>query len=59
MARWTIDKREGLLAYHLFYPLAIELSLAYVELDAVMVLAFAETKRAVARLTGRRIRRDG
>ncbi|AXN39860.1 baseplate J protein [Peribacillus butanolivorans] len=39
----SIDKREGSLAHDLLYPSAIELSLAYVELDAVMMLAFAET----------------
>ncbi|CAM3640933.1 baseplate J/gp47 family protein [Mesobacillus zeae] len=39
----SIDKREGSVAYDLLYPSAIELSLAYVELDAVMMLAFAET----------------
>ncbi|MEY8188659.1 baseplate J/gp47 family protein [Peribacillus simplex] len=39
----SIDKREGSVAYDLLYPAAIELSLAYVELDAVMMLGFADT----------------
>jgi len=39
----SIDKREGSVAHDLLYPSAIETSLAYVELDAVLMLGFAET----------------
>lgn len=39
----SIDKREGSVAHDLLYPSAIESSLAYVELDAVMMLGFADT----------------
>ncbi|MBG9548508.1 baseplate J/gp47 family protein [Cytobacillus firmus] len=39
----AIDKREGSVTHDLTYPAAIELSNAYVELDAVLLLGFAET----------------
>lgn len=41
--RDDIDKREGSIAYDLLTPTAIELSLAYIELDAVLALGFADT----------------
>lgn len=39
----SIDKREGSVTYDLTYPAAIELSNAYVELDTVLLLGFADT----------------
>lgn len=39
----AIDKREGSIAYDLTFPAAVEIGNAYVELDTVLAMAFAET----------------
>jgi uncharacterized phage protein gp47/JayE len=38
-----IDKREGSVAHDLLHPAAIEFSLAYTELDTLLLLGFADT----------------
>jgi uncharacterized phage protein gp47/JayE len=38
-----VDKREGSVVYDLLAPAAIEFSLAYTELDTLLLLAFADT----------------
>ncbi|MGC4378410.1 baseplate J/gp47 family protein [Fictibacillus sp. Mic-4] len=43
----AIDKREGSVAHDLLYPAAIEIANAYVELDSVLGLGFAETAEGV------------
>lgn len=39
----AIDKREGSVTHDLTYPTAIELANAYIELDSVLLLGFADT----------------
>lgn len=52
-----VDKREGSVVYDLLAPAAIEFSLAYTELDTLLLLAFADT--AEGELLDRRVAEFG
>ncbi|MBA9027509.1 baseplate J/gp47 family protein [Peribacillus huizhouensis] len=43
----SLDKREGSVVHDMTYPAAIELAHAYVELDSVLGLGFAETTEGI------------
>jgi uncharacterized phage protein gp47/JayE len=43
----AIDKREGSVAHDLLYPAAIEIGNAYIELDSVLGLGFADTTEGI------------
>ena len=43
----TIDKRQGSVTYDLLSPASIELAMAYIELDQVLKLGFADTSYGI------------